>query len=115
MKKLLKIIAIAAVFVLGIQNTTAQSLNANQDRPETTAKQKTAELSKELSLDGNQQRYVFRALTTHEVETRKNVDGQDINSPEVIAIKAKIDASLDRLMKYTLTEEQFTAWKAMQK
>ena len=44
MKNLLKTIAIAAVFVLGIQNTTAQSLTVNQDRPETIAKQNTATL-----------------------------------------------------------------------
>ena len=115
MKNLLKTIAIAAIFVLGIQNTTAQSLTVNQDRPETIAKQKTAELSKALGLDGTQQRYIFRALTVNEVDTRKNVTGQDANSPEVIAYKAKFAASLERAMKKTLTPEQFTAWKAMQK
>lgn len=115
MKNLLKIIAIAAVFVLGTQNTTAQSLTVNQDRPETIAKQKTAELSKALGLDGTQQRYIFRALTANEVDTRKNVVGQDANSPEVIAYKTKFAASLERAMKKTLTPEQFTAWKAMQK
>jgi hypothetical protein len=115
MKNLLKIIAIAAVFVLGIQNTTAQSLTVNQDRPETIAKQKTAELSQELGLDGTQQRYIFRALTANEVDTRKNVDGKDATNPEVIAYKLKFAASLERAMKKILTAEQFTAWEAMQK
>jgi len=115
MKNLFKSIAIATVFVLGIQNATAQSLSVNQDRPETIAKQKTAELSEALGLNGTQQRYIFRALTANEVDTRKNIVGKDENSPEVIAYKTKFSASLERAMKKTLTPEQFDAWKAMQK
>tara|TARA_B100000795_G_scaffold251179_1_gene219814 strand:- start:84 stop:434 length:351 start_codon:yes stop_codon:yes gene_type:complete len=115
MKNLIKSIAISGMFVLGIQNTTAQSLTVNQDRPETIAKQKTAELSQELGLDGTQQRYIFRAFTANEVDTRKNINGKNPSSPEVIANKIKFAASLERAMKKTLTTEQFTAWKAMQK
>jgi hypothetical protein len=114
MKNLIKIIAIASVFVLGIQNTTAQSLTADQDRPEVIAKQKTAELSQELGLDGNQQRYIFRALTANEVNTRKSINGKDLNDPKVAADKKKFDTSLDRAMKKTLTPEQYKKWLTME-
>lgn len=115
MKNLIKIIAIAGVFVFGIHNTTAQSLSANQDRPEVIAKQKTAKLSQELGLDGNQQRYIFRALTANEVNTRKSITGKDLNNPEVAANKKKFDAALEKAMKKTLTPEQFAKWENMKK
>lgn len=114
MKNLIKIIAIAGVFVLGIQNTTAQTLSANQDRPEVIAKQKTAELTQELGLDGNQQRYIFRALTANEVNMKKSVNGKDASNPEVAANKKKFDDALVRAMKKTLTPEQYAKWKAKQ-
>ena len=115
MKNLFKVLAIAAVFVLGTQNSNAQSLSQDQDRPEVVAKLKTSAINDALNLTGDQQRYIFRALTSNEVNYRKHVNGKDANNPEVIANKKKFDDALVRSMKKTLTAEQFTAWQAMQK
>ena len=114
MKNLFKVIAIAAVFVLGMQNATAQSLSQDQDRPEVIAKQKTSDLNDALNLTGDQQRYIFRALTANEVNYRKHVNGKDANNPEVAANKKKFDDLLVKSMQKTLTAEQFKAWQAMQ-
>ncbi len=114
MKNLFKVIAIAAVFVFGMQNTTAQSLSQDQDRPEVIAKQKTSDLNEALSLTGDQQRYIFRALTANEVNYRKHVNGKDLSNPEVTANKKKYDDLLIKSMKKTLTAEQYTKWEAMQ-
>ncbi|GER57988.1 hypothetical protein [Patiriisocius marinus] len=114
MKNIFKVIAVAAVFLLGMQNTTAQTLSQDQDRPEVIAKQKTSDLSDALNLTGDQQRYIFRALTAKEVNYRKHINGKDATNPEVIANKKKYDDLLVKSMKKTLTAEQFTAWEAMQ-
>jgi hypothetical protein len=114
MKNLFKVIAVAAVLVFGMQNATAQSLTQNQDRPEVIAKQKTSDLNDALNLTGDQQRYIFRALTANEVNYRKHVNGKDASNPEVAANKKKFDDVLVKSMKKTLTAEQFTAWEAMQ-
>lgn len=114
MKNLFKVIAIAAVFVFGIQNATAQSLSQDQDRPEVIAKQKTSDLNDALSLTGDQQRYIFRALTAHEVNYRKHVNGKDLSNPEVASNKKQYDDLLVKSMQKTLTPEQFKAWQKMQ-
>ena len=65
MKNIFKIIALSFVLFLGMNTMSAQTLKQDQNRPEVVAKQQTADLSKALGLDGDQQRSVFRALVTH--------------------------------------------------
>ncbi len=114
MKNLFKIVAVALVLVFGIQNTAAQSLSQDQERPEVIAKLKTSEINDALDLTGEQQRYIFRALTANEVNMRKHVNGKDASNPEVVATKKKYDDALVQSMKKTLTPEQFAKWQKME-
>lgn len=111
MKNIFKVIAVAFVMVLGMQNASAQSLSEDSSRPEVKAKTETAKLATELSLNGDQQRTVFRALVAKEVGYQKNVDGKDSANSAVLADKKSIDAKLDEAMKSTLTSVQYQQWK----
>ncbi|GHC56666.1 hypothetical protein [Ulvibacter litoralis] len=110
MKNFIKVIAFAFVMVLGANSAVAQSLSQNEDRPEVIAKKHTELLVDKLGLDGDQQRTVFRALVSKEINYKKLVVGQDISDPAVVANKKKVDASLDSVMKKTLTAEQYKKW-----
>ena len=111
MKNLLKIVAFAFVMVLGVNTAEAQDV----DRPEVVAKQKTAELSEALNLNGDQQRSVFRALVAKEVNYRKHVNGKDMSDAKVIADKKKHDEVLTTSMKRILTDAQYKKWAALPK
>lgn len=113
MRNLFKVLAIAAVMVFGIQETTAQSLATDQSRPEEIAKVKATEISETLNLTEEQQRTIFRAYTANEVNYRRHIQGKDVSNPEVAANKQKFDTSLDKIMKDTLTPEQYAQWKKM--
>jgi hypothetical protein len=109
MKNLLKIVAFAFVMVLSVNTAQAQ----DADRPEVVAKQKTAELSETLNLNGDQQRSVFRAMVANEVNYRKHVIGKDASNAQVIADKKKHDDVLTTSMKRILTDEQYKQWVAL--
>lgn len=111
MKNIFKIIAVAFIMVLGMQNASAQSLSEDGSRPEVKAKAETSKLSTALGLNGDQQRTVFRALVAKEVGYQKNVDGKDAANAAVVTEKKTIDAKLDEAMKSTLTAAQYTQWK----
>jgi hypothetical protein len=115
MKNILTVIAFALVMLVGIDSTVAQGLTQNADRPEVIAKAKTADLSQTLELNGDQQRSVFRALVTNEVNYSKHIKGKNINDVQVNADKKKFDDALMNSMKKTLTAEQFEKWKTLQK
>ncbi|WP_068589497.1 hypothetical protein [Cochleicola gelatinilyticus] len=116
MKNLITGIAFAFAMVLSIQTTTAQTkLSQDQDRPEVIAKQQTAELTEQLSLNGEQSRAVFRALVANEINYKKHVNGKKASDPTVVASKKKFDSSLDENMKKTLTKEQYESWVKMKK
>lgn len=99
--------------LLGMGSMNAQGLKQNQNKPEVIAKTQTAELSQELSLNGEQQRAVFRALVTKESNYKKQVTGKDLKNAAVMASKNKIDNTLQAAMKKTLTADQYTKWLAM--
>jgi hypothetical protein len=113
MKNLFKVITVSFVMLLGMSTMNAQGLKQDQNKPEVIAKAQTAELSKELSLNGEQQRAVFRALVSKEANYKKQVNGQDMKNAAVKASKQKIDQALEAAMKKTLTADQFTKWLAM--
>lgn len=114
MKNLLTVFAFAFVMLLGVQNTSAQSLSEDANRPEAVAKAEVAKLTTALDLTGDQGRAIFRALVAKEVNYKKHVEGKDANNAEVIANKKKFDVSLQDAMKKNLTEAQYTKWVAMQ-
>ncbi len=111
MKNLFSLIAIAFVMVLSVQEVTAQSLKENKERAEVVAKEQVADLSKELNLTGDQQRTLYRAFVTKEVNYRKYVNGNDLNDSKVAANKKKTDDVFMEAMKTTLTKEQFEKWQ----
>lgn len=113
MKNLFKVITVSFVMLLGVGTMNAQSLKQNQDKPEVIAKAESAELSKELSLNGDQQRAVFRALVSKESNYKKQVNGKDMRNAAVRASKQKIDQTLEAAMKKTLNADQYTKWLAM--
>ena len=110
MKNLIKLLVFTFAIVLGTNNSNAQGLTQNQDRPETIAKKKTSELNDALTLTGDQQRAVFRALVSKEVGYKKQVSGKDLGSTAVQTEKKKIDNALNASMKKTLTAEQYKQW-----
>lgn len=113
MKNLIKIVVIAFIIALGVNTASAQGLTQNTDRPEVVAKKKTSDLNDALTLTGDQQRAVFRALVSKEVGYKKQVNGKDLNNASVKAAKQKIDASLNASMKKALTAEQFKKWHSL--
>ncbi|MAN59499.1 MAG: hypothetical protein CMC08_06655 [Flavobacteriaceae bacterium] len=113
MKQIVKILAVALVMVLSTQNSVAQSLSQDQERPETIAKAQTEKLTEALNLDGTQSRAVFRALVSKEVSYKKQLAGKDIKEPTVAASKKKIDEDLSGSMKKILNDEQYKKWLAL--
>lgn len=111
MKNLFKIIAFSFVLVLGTGSMNAQTLKQNQDSPEVIAKKKTEKLSEALSLSGDQQRAVFRALVVKESNYNKDVTGKDAKSAAVLAAKKKHDEVFEISMKKALNEEQYKKWQ----
>ena len=94
------------VVFLAIQTVDAQ----NQLRPEEAAKNKLAQLDAKLDLSGDQERTLFRALVSHEVAFRKEIQGMDESTSAYKAAVKENDAKLQAAMKKTLTSTQYTAW-----
>jgi hypothetical protein len=113
MKKILTVIAFAAVMLFSVTNISAQSLTTDQNKPETAAKAQVAKLSETLNLSGDQQRTLYRAYVANEVNYSKHITGKDANDPTVKANKVKYDAVLDATMKKELTPEQYKQWLNM--
>jgi len=113
MKNIFKVIAVSFVMLLGMGTMNAQGLKQNQNKPEVIAKKQSADLSQELSLTGEQQRAVFRALVTRETSYAKEVSGKDMRDGTVRASKQKIDQALEAAMKKTLTADQYQKWLNM--
>jgi hypothetical protein len=110
MKNLLTIYAFAFVMMFGFQNSYAQELNQNQDRPEVVAKAQVAKLTQELGLTGDQSRTIYRALVAKEVNYKKHIIGNDPNDANVIALKKEYDDNFNASMKKNLTPEQYKTW-----
>jgi hypothetical protein len=110
MKNLIKLLVFTFALVLGTTNANAQGLTQDQDRPEVIAKEQTAELNKALTLTGDQERAVFRALVSKEVSYKKQVNGKDLGSASVQSEKKTIDDALNATLKKTLTAEQYKKW-----
>jgi hypothetical protein len=113
MKRLLTVFAFAAAMLFGAQTVSAQQLSQDKSRPEVIAKTETAKLTQALDLNGTQSRTVFRAMVAKEVNYQKHIDGKDASDATVIANKKKFDSSLQKIMKKTLTDEQYAKWLKM--
>lgn len=114
MKNLFKIVAFSFIMLVGMGTINAQSLKQDQNTPEVIAKKQTEKLSEALSLNGDQQRAVFRALVVKENNYAKDINGKDLKSADVMANKKKHDEVFETSMKKTLTEEQFKKWQTLQ-
>lgn len=106
MKKIITLIVV--LFAIAF---TSQNANAQQ-KPEDIAKTKTAELTKTLELNGDQQQAMWRALVKKESAYAKQVTGQDLSNSTVVATKKEIDATLDERVKAILTPEQYKLYLA---
>lgn len=115
MKNLIKTLTFAVLMMAGVGSAQAQSLKQNSNRPEVIAKQQVEVLSKQLSLNGDQQRAIFRALASKESNYQKYVNGQDLNDTKVKADKKRTDETLDTAMKKALTKDQYQRWIELQK
>jgi hypothetical protein len=114
MKNLLSVLAVSCVMLFGMSSITAQDLSQDQDRPEVIAKTKVADLSPKLSLNGDQQRSLFRAYTAYESNFKKHVAGKPISDPKVQADKRKFDEVLKAAVKESLTADQYKKWLTLQ-
>jgi len=112
MKSIIRIFAIGIIF-FGAPTLMAQSLSQDADRPENIAERKIAELDKTLDLTGDQERALFRAYVSKEVNYKKYVNGNDAADAEVKANKSKFDSLLKEAVQKTLTKEQFEVWVKM--
>ena len=110
MKNLLTVIAFAFVMMFGIQNSMAQELSQNQDKPDVIAKAQVAKLTNDLGLTGNQSRNIFRALVAKEVNYKKHINGNDPKDSKVIALRKEYDNNFKAEMKKNLTPEQYNKW-----
>jgi len=110
MKNLLTIFAFAFVMMFGIQNSFAQELSQNQDRPEVIAKAQVAELTQVLGLTGDQSRTIYRALVAKEVNYKKHINGNDPSNAKIISLKKEYDDNFNASMKENLTPDQYTSW-----
>jgi hypothetical protein len=114
MKNILSVVVFAMVVLFSANNVAAQTLSQDQDRPEVIAKTKVAELSNQLSLNGDQQMTLFRAYTVYESNYKKHIHGKDAKDAAVMANKQKFDTSLQETVKGILTPEQYKKWLSMQ-
>ena len=112
MKTLIRIFAISIV-LFGAPAAMAQSLSQDADKPESIAERKIAELDKDLDLTGEQERTLFRAYVSKEVNYKKDVTGKDEKNEEVLFNKAKFDKALKEAVQKTLTKEQYEIWVKM--
>lgn len=112
MKSIIRIFAIGIIF-FGAPTLMAQSLSQDADKPENIAERKIAELDKTLDLTGDQERALFRAYVSKEVNYKKYVNGNDAADAEVKANKSKFDSLLKEAVQKTLTKEQFEVWVKM--
>lgn len=110
MKNLLTLFAFIFVILFGIQNSSAQELTQNQDRPEVIAKTQVAKLTQDLGLTGDQSRTIYRALVAKEVNYKKNIHGKDLDDAKVAALKKEYDDNFNASMKKNLTPEQYNSW-----
>lgn len=92
----------------------AQSIKkATDKRPESIAKEKVANLTEQLNLDGDQQRTIFRAFV---MDAKKKSSPAAIKSPKAASMKTNAKSlGLDATMKKTLTDDQYKKWLAMKK
>ena len=114
MKNLLTIIVITLFTLFGTQNISAQKLSQDQDKPEVIAKNQVAKLTKDLGLNGDQTRAIYRALVQKEVNYKKHINGKNPENKEVIALKEQYDTTLKISMKKSLTKEQYNEWLGRQ-
>jgi hypothetical protein len=106
MKKLIALLII--VFALAF---STQDANAQQ-RPEDAAKIQVAALSETLELNGDEQRALFRVFVKKEAAYARQVTGQDLSNPTVVAAKKEIDSNFEKELKAVLTPEQYKRYKA---
>lgn len=90
MKKLITLLLIACAFTFTVQDANAQQ------RPEEVAKAKVAELSKDLELNGEQQRSLWRVLVKKESAIAKAGESTQ-----------EIEATFEKDIKEILTAEQY--------
>ncbi|MGB0788876.1 MAG: hypothetical protein ACPG7E_04440 [Marinirhabdus sp.] len=111
-----KLIALLLFATLGLATATvnAQSLNKDNNRPETIAKQRIAQLDKELQLDAAQERSLFRALVGHEIGMRR-LAMDEADGPVKKTSKTELETKLEAAMKKTLTKAQFQKWIKIRK
>ncbi len=113
MKNILSILTLILFF--STSSVTAQTLTHDQDRPEVIAKSQVDILTSKLNLTGEQSRTLYRAFVLKEVNYKKHITGKDIKDASIANEKKKIDASLNKTMKSTLTEDQYKTWLVSQK
>ena len=115
MKNILKVISVSFVMLLGIGTMTAQTLSQDETRPEVIAKKKSDLICQQLKLNDDQERSVYRAYVSKEVNYQKHVISKDLTDPKVQADRKKFDDVLDASMKQILTPAQYKQWLELQK
>jgi len=115
MKKLFTLLAFVFAIALSTQSGYSQGITENAEKPDIVAKAQLEKVSSSLNLSDDQERTLFRVFLAREVNLRKNVNGKDLENPNVSYSVKKIAENFEKGMKETLTEDQFSKWKASQK
>ena len=111
MKKLFTLCLFTMALFLGTQSISAQESIRSVEE---IAKEKTLKLSQEFGLNGEQQKFVWRAFLGKEKAKREIAKGT-FSPEEVKNINAKVDNNFDNLMQEALNEQQYTKFKHIMK
>lgn len=113
MKKLFTLLVFTFAMILGTQGVQAQNSTKVYEGPEAEAKAKVSSLNDEVSLTGDQQTYLFRALVARNYNYNKHLKGKDVNSADYKAKKAEYDKNLDDTAKKHLNAQQYAKFQEM--
>jgi len=109
MKKLFTLCLFTMALFLGTQSISAQE---DIRSVEEIAKEKTLKLSQEFGLNGEQQKFVWRAFLGKE-KAKQEIATGNFSEEEIKRINAKVDNNFDNLIQDALNEQQYAKFKSI--
>jgi len=111
MKKLITLCLFTMALLLSSQSISAQE---DMRSAEEIAKEKTYKLIQEFGLEGDQQKFVWRAFLNIE-KAKKDIAEGNLSEEQISVINEKANTNFERLMKESLTERQYVKFNTIKK
>jgi Spy/CpxP family protein refolding chaperone len=110
MKKYISFLSFIALFFIGIQSSSAQTVGKQQS-PEAIAKQETYQIHQLVNLTGEQQSAIFKVLVDaqqNSQELNKMDDSNKLKQEGTKTVNTNVEASFKKI----LTPEQYKTYQA---